>query len=173
MSPLVYFDAASSTDVKKIVLASAAKSCELDPLPSSLLKKHVEALSLSGGNSLINASISSSVVPQAMKHAVVIPVLKKHNYDVNVLSNYRPISNISFVAKTAERFIARQLQHFLEGNGVYTVYQSAYRPRHSAETALLRIHNDVAQSTDARRGVLLVLLDLSAAFDTLDHAILL
>ena len=101
------------------------------------------------------------------------PVLKTRDYDVNVLSNYRPISNISFVAKTAERFVARQLQHVLGENGIYTVYQSVYRPRHSAETALLRIHTDVAQSMDARRGVLLVLLDLSAVFDTLDDAVLL
>ena len=108
---------------------------------------------------------------QSTKHADVIPVLKTRDYDVNVLSNYRPISNISFLAKTAERFVARQLQHFLDENGIYGVYQSAYRPRHSAETALLRIHNDVAQSIDARRGVLLVLLDLSA--DTLDKAVLL
>ena len=75
------------------------------------------------------------------------------------------------MAKTAERFVALQLQHFLDENGIYTVYQSVYRPRHSAETALLRIHSDVAQSIDARRGVLLVLLDLSA--DTLDDAVLL
>ena len=99
------------------------------------------------------------MIPQSMKHEVVIPVLKKRD--------------ISFAAKTAERFIARQLQCFLDENSIYAIYQSAYRPRHSAETALLRIHNNVAQLIDSCRGVLLVLLDLSAAFDSLDHAVLL
>ena len=76
------------------------------------------------------------------------------------------------MAKITERFVAQQLQRFMDVNGIYGVYQSAYRPQHSAETALLRIHNDVAQSTDSRRSVLLVLLDLTAAFDTIDHNIL-
>ena len=87
-----------------------------------------------------------------------------------MLSNFRPISNISFLAKTMERFVSRQLQRFLNENGILGVYQSAYRPRHSAETTFLRIHSDVAQAIDARRGVL---LDLTAAFDTINHDILL
>ena len=61
----------------------------------------------------------------------------------------------------------------VDNNGYNDAFQSAYRPRHSTETALVRIHNDMMQSMDCRRGVLLVLLDLSAAFDTLDHGILL
>ena len=77
------------------------------------------------------------------------------------------------MAKITERFVAQQLQHFMDENGIYGVYQSAYRPHHRAETALLRIHNDVAQAIDSRRGVLLVLLDFTAAFDTIDHTILL
>ena len=76
------------------------------------------------------------------------------------------------MTKLTERFVAQQLQHFMDVNGIYGVYQSAYRPQHSAESALLRIHNDVAQFIDSRRSVLLVLLDLTAAFDTIDHNLL-
>ena len=76
------------------------------------------------------------------------------------------------MAKLTEHFVAQQLQHVMDVNGIYGVYQSAYRPQHSAESALLRIHNDVAQSIDSRRSVRLVLLDLTAAFDTIDHNIL-
>ncbi|KAK2175335.1 hypothetical protein NP493_738g00007 [Ridgeia piscesae] len=108
-----------------------------------------------------------------MKHAVVVPILKKGGSDANALTNYRPISNITFVAKTTERFVAQQVQHFMEENGIYWIYQSAYRAHHSAETALVWIHNDIAHSIDNRQSVLLVLLDLSAAFDTIDHTILL
>ena len=165
------FEPASPSDVKRIVMTSAAKSCELDPLPTSLLKTHIDFLCPVLAR-IINASLSSSVVPPPMKHAVVIPILKKRCSDVNILTNYRPISNIAFVAKLTERFVAQQLQHFMDVNGIYGVYQSAYRPQHSAESALLRIHNDVAQSIDSRRSVLLVLLDLTAAFDTIDHNIL-
>ena len=104
-----------------------------------------------------------------MKHAVVVPALKKSGSDASVLTNDRPISNITFVAKMTERFVAQQLQHFMEENGICGIYQCAYHAHHSAETALVRIHNDIAQSIDSRRSVLLVLLDLSAAFDTINH----
>ena len=166
---LDFFVPALPSDVKRIVLASAVKSCELEPLPTSLMKCRIGPLSLVLARN-INASLSSSVVPPSMKHAVITPILKKRGSDINVLANYRPISNITLVAKITERFVAQQLQHFMDEN---RVYQIAYRPHHSAETALLRIHNDVAQSIDSRRGVLLVLLDLTAAFDTIDHTILL
>ena len=169
---LNFFEPALPSDVKRIVLASAVKSCELDPLPTSLLKCHIDSLSPVLAR-IINASLSSSVVPPSMKHAVITPILKKRGSDINVPTNYRPISNITFVAKITERFVAQQLQHFMDENGIYGVYQSAYRPHHSAETMLLRIHNDVAQAIDSRWGVLLVLLDLTAAFDTIDHTILL
>ena len=61
----------------------------------------------------------------------------------------------------------------MEENRIYGIYQSAYRAYHSAETALMRIHNDIAQSIDSRRSVLLVPFDLSAAFDTINHNTLL
>ena len=74
-----------------------------------------------------------------------------------------------------ERFVALQLQHFIEESDIYGICQSAYRAHHSAETALVRIHmqRHIVQSFDSRRSVLLVLLDLSAAFDTINHNTLL
>ena len=166
-SYISYIDA-SPSDVKKIVLASVTKSCELDPLPTSIVKQHIDALSPLLAR-IINASLTT-VFPAPTKHAVVVPILKS---DAKALTNYRPISNITFVAKTTEHFVAQQVQHFMEENGIYGIYQSAYRAHHSVETALVRIHNDIADSIDNRQNVLLVLLDLIAAFDTIDHTILL
>ena len=143
--------------MKNIILESATKSCELDPLPTSLLKQNIKAL-FPAIIRIINASLSAAIVPQSMKHAIVTPVLKKRGSDVNALSNFRPTSNISFVAKTMERFISRQLQRFLNENGILGVYQSAYRPRPSAETALLRIHSDVAQAIDVQEYFLCFLI---------------
>ena len=64
------------------------------------------------------------------------------------------------------------MHEHVDNNGYNDAFQSAHRPRHSTETALVSIHNDMMQSIDCRRGGLLVLLDLSAAFDPLDHGIL-
>ena len=104
------FEHASPSDVKKIVLASATKSCELDPLPTSIVKQHIDALSPLLAR-IINASLATTVYPAPMKHVVVVPILKKGGSDANALTNYRPISNITFVAKTTERFVAQQVQH--------------------------------------------------------------
>ena len=134
---LLCFEAASPADVKNIILASATKSCELDPLPTSLLKQNIKAL-CPVITRIINASLSTAIVPQSMKHAIVTPVLKKRGADVNVLSNFRPISNISFVAKTMERFVSRQLQRFLNENSILAVYQSAYRQHSYAFTVMWR-----------------------------------
>ena len=83
---LQVFESASPSDVKRIVMTSAAKSCELDPLPTSLLKTHIDFLCQVLAR-IINTSLSSAVVPPPMKHAVVTPILKKRCSDVNILTN--------------------------------------------------------------------------------------
>ena len=82
--------------------------------------------------------------------------------DTNVLSNYRPISNLSLVGKIIERSAIRQMQQYLTENTLYAPMQSAYRAFHSVETALLRVQNDIAAALDVHKEVLLLLLDFSA-----------
>ena len=112
-------------------------------------------------------------MPKVIKHAVVTPLLKKSGLDPDSLSNYRPISNLSFISKLLERFIVSQIRQYMVMNDIFDVFQSAYRPAHSCETALVRIQDDIVVSLDNRHTVILVLLDLSAAFDTVDHRLLL
>ena len=69
--------------------------------------------------------------------------------------------------------MALQLVDFIDNNGLCEVFQSAYRANHSTETALIRVYNDIAMSSDNQKSVVLVLLDLSAAFDTVIHSLLL
>ena len=90
-----------------------------------------------------------------------------------VLSNYRPISNLPFLSKLLERVAASQLLDYMHSNSLFEPLHSAYRKFHSTETALLKIQNDVLCSMDHGGVTLLVLLDLSAAFDTVDHHLLL
>ena len=79
------------------------------------------------------------------------------------------MSNLSFLSKLIERIVCVQLVNHLKDNDLYELFQSAYRQLHSTETALLRVQNDLQQSVDSHGGAILVLLDLSAAFDTIDH----
>ena len=81
--------------------------------------------------------------------------------------------NLQYVLKIAETVVAKQLHKYLSWNNLLPVYRSAYRPHHSAETALLKVVNDILLNMDKQRVTLLLLLDLSAAFDTVDYGTLL
>ena len=89
------------------------------------------------------------------------------------MKNYRPVSNLPFLSKIIEKIVNRRLIQYVEDNNMATLFQSAYRKHHSTETSLLRVHNDIIRTMDSKSCVMLALLDLSAAFDTIDHAILL
>ena len=158
-------------NVKKLVTKSPTKSCGLDPLPTWLLKKFVEPL-LPTITHIINTSLQSGVFPPALKHARVTPLLKKPQLDKSICKNYRPVSNLAFLSKLLERAALSQLTDHMEEHNLFCPLQSAYRSKHSTETALLKIQSDILLHLDAGKGVILVLLDLSAAFDTIDHEIL-
>ena len=101
-------------------------------------------------------------------------MIKKQGLDKESFKNYRPVSNLTFVSKILEKVILKQLEEHLVNNELMDVLQSAYRAKHSTETALLKVQSDILSSLDEEGSVVvLVLLDLSAAFDTIDHTFLL
>ena len=117
--------------------------------------------------------LETAIVADVHKEALLISLLKKVNSDFEVFSNFRPVSNLMFTSKLIEKAAAHELTSYTLNNDLREVFQSAYKKLHSTETTLLRVQNDILRAIDSRRSVLLVLLDLSAAFDTVDHFILL
>ena len=104
---------------------------------------------------------------------MVKPLLKKSNLDPSVFNNYRPVSNLPFLSKVLEKLAFNQVNDFLYRKNIFEKHQSGFRKYHSTETALLKILNDIRWNLDNKKLTVLVLLDLSAAFDTVDHHILL
>jgi hypothetical protein len=108
-----------------------------------------------------------------VKHGFITPFLKKPTLDKEVLSNYRPVTNLLFVSKILERIVSKQLYIHLSIHDILSPAQSAYRPHHSTETALLAFQNDLLQAASHGHGCVVLLLDLNLVFDTIDHEILL
>ena len=172
-SSLSKFELADEWEVTQVIKRMATKSCDLDPMPTWLLKNHLDIL-VPFITRIVNLSIQSSFVPSALKEALVVcPLLKKASLDKNVLKNYRPVSNLPFLSKVLEKVIAERLDDYLAACNMRELYQSAYTAHHSTETALLKVKNDICKFVDDQGAAALVLLDLSAAFDTIDHGILL
>ena len=119
----------------------------------------------------MNYSLSDGVVPSRFKQAVVTPLIKKSSLPSDELKSYRPVSGLSFMSKLVERIGTRQLLDHIKVHD--NTFQSAYKAGHLTETALLSIKNDVHLSLANGEPTALVLLDLSAAFDTIDHSTLL
>jgi hypothetical protein len=165
------FKPVSPNSVKAIIVSSPTKSCSLDPLATWLLKKVLHVL-VNPITKIINFSLSSGAFPPKMKHPLVTPLLKKPSLDPDELSNYRPVSNLSYILKLIERVVAAQMHEHFSANSILSVHQSAYRLNHSTKTALLCICEDLLATADRGDGAALLLLDLSAAFDTIDHTIL-
>ncbi len=120
----------------------------------------------------INMCLSTGTVPDCLKHASVTPRLKKPNLDVSDLCNFRPISNLPFISKILEKVVFTQLHSLLDSNSLYDTFPSGFRKLYSTESALLKVTNDIMLVSDNGSDVALVLLDLSSAFDMVDHYIL-
>ena len=121
----------------------------------------------------MNRSFLTSRVPTLLKSAIISPRLKKPSLDTTDMSSYRPVSNLPFLSKVLEKLVSNQISPYLNQVDAFGQCQSAYRPYHSTETALLKISTDVLSGLDGGGVVLMCMLDLSAAFDTVDHQILL
>ena len=123
--------------------------------------------------SMANASFTQGLFSDSHKHAVVHPRIKKPPLNPLGIKSYRPISNLSLVSKTVERLVVNRMKYHANRYGLFSVRQSAYRQHHTTEMAVTIVNNDIVRSTDTGLVTALVLLDLSAAFDTVDHGILL
>ena len=169
---LSIFRPLSETDVLDLIQHSAKKTCTLDPVPTSLVTSCLTEL-LPIVTRIINCSLETGRFPNDWKEALVSPLLKVPGL-TSEFTNLRPISNLQYVSKLTERAAFEQLHAYMSDYRLYPLLQSAYRTCHSRETALVKVQNDILLNMDSQRVSLLVLLDLvSAAFDTVNHGVLL
>ena len=158
--------------VDKIVKTSPTKSCLIDPWPIFLIKECIDIL-LPLLTKLVNCWLMEGCVPDAFKFAVVTPLIKKPNLPSDDLKSYRPVSGLSLLSKLVECVVARQLLGHIHMHNLDNLYQTAYKAGHSTETVLLSIKKEVHLSLSRGKPTAIVLLNLSAAFDNINHSTLL
>ena len=155
--------------MRKLFTASATSTSTLNRIPTRVLKSFPNELSSLVLN-LINFSWEKRFFPHALRQAIVKPHI---NLDPEDFANYRPISNLSYKSKLLERSSLVQLTDHLESNALFCDFHSAFRKFYSTENALLKVTNDMLLSLELKKSTFYTGLNLSAAFDTLDHEILL
>lgn len=171
VQPFTSFENLSQDEVKMLINQLQSKSCELDILPTKVLKSFLDEL-LPNITQLVNLSLTQGIFPAKWKRAIVRPLLKKAGLELT-FANYRPVSNLSFLSKLIEKSALYRLNKHVNDYNLLPKNQSAYRQFHSCESALLRLVNDILDGMEHQEVTALIALDLSAAFDTVDHCILL
>ena len=158
-------------NLEGIVKHLKSSSCCLDILPTGFFK--IVSNCTASDLQIVNTSLLSGVFPQALKTVGIKPLLKKKNWDTSLMSNSRLILNLQFLGKIIEKAVSQQLNNFLALSNSLNVFQSGFQLYHSTETVFVKVFNDICLNTDSGRISVLVLLDLSVAFDTVDHNTLL
>jgi hypothetical protein len=166
------FEPTTEDEIRKIIAKSPEKSCSLDPIPTWILKQNADILA-PVITKIVNLSLALGEVPKSMKLALITPLLKKILLDFQIFKNYRPVSNLTYASKITEKVVDARTAAHTKANNLDEPLQSAYKQGHSTETALLKVQNDILRAVDGKQVGILVLLDLSAAFDTVDHEVLL
>ncbi len=168
---LLAFTHFTEAEVEAAIRRLPDKSSAADSLPADILKLVADLLSPFLTH-LFNLSLDCGKFPSNFKDAFITPILKKNSLPTDDPSSYRPISNLPILSKLLERLVARQLVSFLETNHLLPDVQSGFRHGFSTETAITKVLSDLLDAVDRGDNAILVLLDLSAAFDTVDHQLL-
>jgi hypothetical protein len=169
LSYLSSFTPCTELEVLNTLKSTGYKTSPSDCLPSNFLSHCCDDI-IPYLTHLVNLSLSSGSLDH-LKEAFVRPTPKNSNKP-NPFDNYRPISELPFISKLIERIVLDRLNKHLTSNNLHNPNQFGYKKQHSCETLLTVFLNDVFLNTDSGKATLVIMCDLSAAFDTVDHNLL-
>ena len=162
----------SDEEVRTIIMGMKTKSCEMDPIPTELLKKCIVEV-LPTITKIINISLRDGVFVDGWKTAIIRPLLKSFSLEIQESASYCPVSNLPFLSKVLEKCVMDRFNEHCRLHSALPEYQSAYRQDHSCETSILKLVNDILWAMERQECTAVMACDLSAAFDTIHHGVLL
>ena len=171
ITPLLSLTPATEDEVISIINAMKTKTCETNPILTDLFKKIVPLI-IERVTKLISKSLTEEAFSIHWKTAIICPLLRKPGLEL-IASNYRPVINLPFLSKVVEKIVLTRFNDHCDKFQLMPGYRSAYRKNFNCETAIIKIKNDILWSMESKRITSLTCIDLSAAFDTVDHGILL
>ena len=160
------FQLTTEEELREIIKEFGVKTSTEDPIPANILKNIIEE-SLPCLVKLVNKSLSEGSM-EGVKSSVIDPLLKKSGLDSDIDKNYRPVNNLVFFSKLIERIVSRRLDGHMTENALHSDSAFGYKKFHSTETMMLGVMNDVLMGFDDNQCTVMLFLDLSAAFDTID-----
>ena len=164
------FTLVNENDVLKHLSSLRTKnSAGIDGISVKLLKKLSEAL-INPLTLVINQSLVTGVFPTKLKIAKVLPLFKKDDY--TIMDNYRPISLLTSISKLFEKVVFSQLHDYFRNNNLFYDSQYGFLKNHSTEYAAMELTDKILKDIDDKNISLAIFMDLSKAFNTLDHGIL-
>ena len=167
--PLLKFEPATEDEIRAIVLQYGIKCAPDDPVPVKLLKSTYDVF-IPIWTELVNLSLSQGSM-DCLKSGVLLPLLKDLDsiLDRDIYKNYRPVTNLQFVGKLIERVVKIRFDDHMAANSLHSSKQYGYKTKHSTEMLMTKVTNDLLLACDKKNPTLLMFLDLSAAFDTVDQ----
>jgi len=165
------FQPVTTTEFKQLIRSMPSKSSSLDVFPTSLIKQ-CSSTFVPVISRLAKLSFEHATFPANFKTPQITPLLKKYGLDASNPVNYRPISNLNIISKILERLVLTRLVQHVSLSPNFDVFQSAHKRHYSMEAALLKLTDDIFACFTDHRSKILVPLDQSAAFDCIDHTML-
>lgn len=166
----IYFDAVSEREVMNVINnLNDKKAAGIDSILPTIIKQLKDKL-ITPLTIVINKIFRDAEYPDSLKSAKIVPIHKKGN--VNDINNYRPISLLPIINKITERIILNRLQDFMEDQGINDSEQYGYKKGIGTSDAIQKFTHDVLSHLDKNECVIVVFMDLSSAFDTLDREVL-
>ena len=163
------FKEVNNCEIERTIQSIKSNSCGVDGINLNVIKLCCPFI-IPEITHIINACITGSVYPQCWKRSTVLPIPKVTR--PSSMSNMRPINILPTMSKIFEKVISIQLRKHLQNQNILPYYQSGFRPMYGCDTALACITDDIHRATDAGCLTILVSLDLSRAFDTVNHRLM-